>query len=137
MLCGIPRCNVYLHQFSFEKRARTGREILQPRADGDQEIRAGSGLVGCTGACHADAAECLWMLPGQRSLAGLSFHDGYSRIERERGERRLRTRVQHAAAGDDEWIPRLADRFHQRAQLRGVWARSPLRQRRGLKNSPG
>jgi len=56
-----------------EKRARAGREILQARADGEDDIRLGRERIGSTRAGNADRTEVQRLIDGQRRFPGLRF----------------------------------------------------------------
>ena len=86
-----------------------GREVRQPGAHGDDEVRIARDGVARRPAGRADRAHLERMVPGDGALPRLGLRDGDAEARRERVERRLGTRVEHAAAAHDHGPPRGGD----------------------------
>ena len=54
---------------------RSGREVLQPRSDGDDDVGFGSQFVGGGRSRDADGPGKQRVVPGQDALAGVRFTD--------------------------------------------------------------
>src|SRR5665213_1811779 len=92
-----------------EQRMRTGGEIRETRAHGDDHVRVARKRVRRRRAGDADGARLHRVVERQRALACLRFGDGHSVS---RGKRRERSAaavaVQHATARDQERLLRVA-----------------------------
>ena len=112
------------HVLVAEQRPRAGREVLQPRPDGEHDVGLGGQRVGRRAPGDADRAGVQRVRGEQAGLAGDGLDDGDVVPLGERGQRRLGERVVHAAAGDDQRALG-ARRAHcaARAQLTGVGSR--------------
>ena len=84
-----------------EEAPRTGCEILEPRADAEDEIGLRAHDIGARRAGDANGSEVHFVIPGERRLAGLAFDDGNPVLRGKGLQRRRRTGVMNAAAGND------------------------------------
>jgi hypothetical protein len=87
---------------------RAGREILEARSDGQDNIGLAGKRVGRGRAGDADRAQLQRMIPWQRTLAGLRLGDWNAMRFCEPAQRVARETVEHATAGDDQRPLRLA-----------------------------
>ena len=93
------------------------REILKPGADTDHQIRLGRQLVPASGPRDTGRAEVELVFPIHRALARLRFHHRHVVQPRKVQQRRLRPRIDHAAARHDQRLFRRLDRRHSLGQL--------------------
>ncbi len=85
-----------------EQRPRAGREILQTRADSENDVRLAHEVVRGRGACHADRTHVERMAGRERRLAGLGLAHRDAVHQGEGGEFTFRAGIERAAATDDE-----------------------------------
>ena len=101
-----------------EQGVRCGREVGQPRPDGDHQVGLAGDLVGRRVALEADAAE---LPPGRRCVRRpcrrTSRPRGCRPARRAPSSSRRRVGVVHAAAGDDQRPLRLLDQLDDRGDL--------------------
>ncbi len=109
-----------------EKRPRAGGEILEARADPDDEVGILRQCVGARRAGDADRSHVERMVPGERRLAGLRLGDGDVVRFGEAFQRLAGAGIVHAAAGDDHRGLGLADRVDRLRKLEGVRRRAAL-----------
>ncbi len=89
---------------------RTRREVLQPRAQRDHDVRFVRERVGGRSARHADRSRLQRMVPRERALPRLRFGDRYAVRFGEAPQRvGAAVAVQNAAARDDQRLPRRAE----------------------------
>ena len=105
-----------------EQAPGTGGEVLQPGADGEDQIRRPGDGVGGLGSGNADGADAAGVGPGQRRLAGLGFGDRDAVPFGEGGEPVAGLGVVDPAAGDDEGRPGGAKRGSGTLQLARIGA---------------
>ena len=101
-----------------EQRPRAGGEILQPRADGEDDVGLLGQRVGGRGAGDADRADGERVAGGNRGLAGLGLGDRARRGSRQSlTASSHRLAVEHAAAGNDERLLCRAQRLDRGGKL--------------------
>ena len=108
----VERVDVDRHEPRLhEQRIRSGGEVLQPCADRNHHVGLARCIVRGGRAGDADRAQLQRVVPRQRALAGLGLRDGHAMRVDERTQRVRRLRIEHAAACDDQWTLRRADRL--------------------------
>ena len=85
MLGGIERLYVQSDRPSPEQRAGACGEVLQPRANRQNDIGRRRRSICRRRTGHADGAEVQWMTVRQATLTRLGFHDRNAMLFRERG----------------------------------------------------
>ena len=124
MLAGVEGRDVQPDQRgpARQQRARSGGEVLQPRAHRQDHVCVPRQGVGGRGPGHADGANGLGMVPRHRTLARLGFRHGDSVPGGEGLQRVRRSGVQHAAASDDQGPARVPEQAGGAGQVRRVGA---------------
>lgn len=85
-----------------EHRPRSRGEVLQPGADGDDDIRCTRHLVGGRRPDDADGSDMRRMVMRHGALSGNRLRHRDAVLQREVGNLLLGSRIAHTAAGDDE-----------------------------------
>ena len=100
----IVACGIDGHELRIMRkhRPRSRGEVLKPGADGDDHVRRTRHLVRGGRADHADRAHMRRVVMRHCTLAGNGLRHGHAVLQREVGHFLFRTRIAHAAAGDDE-----------------------------------
>ena len=122
-----------------EQRMRAGREVRQPRADGEDEIGVARERVGRRRAGDADRARLQRMVPGQRALARLRFGDRHAMRFGEPAQaprRRRRCRARRRRRRSPAASPRAAIRAATSSSA-GSGSGARMRTSVGAKNASG
>ena len=101
-----------------KQRVRAGREVGEPRADGDDEVGVARELIGGRAAGHADGSGLQRVVPWQRALARLRLrHRHAMRLGKPAQRVGAAVAVEDAAAGNEHRLLRRAQQARHRVEL--------------------
>ncbi len=123
LLRGVPAGGVDRdepHVWVLEHRPRPGGEVLEAGADGDDDVGVLGDGVRRGRPRHPDRACVIGVIVDERGLAGNGLDDRDPPPLGERSERGHRSRVVHAASGDDHRLLGGGERRDRRRHVAGV-----------------